>query len=70
VARDPAHFSQASVVRALRAARQTGAEAVEIRRDGTITILMKAPATATADEFEAWEREYESEKAARRRDRD
>jgi hypothetical protein len=43
---------------------------VEVRRDGTIVVLLKAPALAPADEFEAWEREHESAKAARRRVRD
>ena len=68
--RRPAPFSQASIVRAIRAALQTGAEAVEVRRDGTILLLMKAPASAPADEFEIWEREHEQAKASRRRVRD
>jgi hypothetical protein len=68
--RRPASITQADVARAIRAARQTGAECVEVRRDGTIVVLLKAPAIAPADEFEVWEREYESEKATRRRERD
>lgn len=68
--RRPALISQADVVRALRAARQTGAEAVEVQRDGRITILLKAPLITPADEFEAWEREHEQAKAAGRRQRD
>jgi hypothetical protein len=70
VSRRPAAVSQADVARAIRAAKQTGAECVEVRCDGTIVVLLKAPAIAPADEFEAWEREYESEKVARRRERD
>jgi hypothetical protein len=57
VTRRPASIAQADVARAIRAARQTGAERVEVRRDGTIVVLLKAPAIAPADEFEAWERE-------------
>ena len=56
-----------SVGQALRAARQAGAEAVEVRRDGTLVVLMKATTSAPADEYEVWEREYEQAKAARRR---
>jgi hypothetical protein len=71
VSRRPASLSQADVARAIRAARQTGAECVEVRRDGTIVVLLKAPAIApAADEFEAWECEHEQAKAARRRQRD
>jgi hypothetical protein len=67
--RHPASIAQADVARAIRAARQTGAECVEVRRDGTIVVLLKAPAIAPVDAFERWESEYESQKAARRRDR-
>jgi len=70
MSRRAAILSQADVARAIRAARQTGAECVEVQRDGSITILLKAPTIAPADEFEAWEREYESQKAARRSERD
>jgi hypothetical protein len=70
MSRRPALLSQADVARAIRAARQTGAECVEVRRDGTIIVLLKAPTIAPTDEFEAWEREHESQKAARRRQRD
>jgi hypothetical protein len=59
-----------NVGRVLRAARQADAEAVEIRRDGTILILMKTPTGAPVDEFETWEREHEQAKAARHRQRD
>lgn len=36
--RTPAKFTQADIARALRAARQAGGGAVEIRPDGTIVI--------------------------------
>jgi hypothetical protein len=71
MSRRPALLSQADVARAIRAARQTGAECVEVRRDGTIVVLLKAPTIAPADDpFEDWEREYESQKTSRRRQRD
>jgi hypothetical protein len=44
--RRPAAFTQADVARAIRAAKQAGAESVEVRPDGTIVVLLKsAPAT-------------------------
>jgi hypothetical protein len=72
MSRRPASIAQADVARAIRAARQTGAEAIEVSRDGKITILLKAPPIASVDEdpFENWEREHEQAKAARRRQRD
>jgi hypothetical protein len=73
VPRRPATFTQADVVRAIRAAKQAGANAVEVRPDGTIVVLLKeaplVPAAALEDPFTQWEREYESEKAARRGER-
>jgi hypothetical protein len=43
--RRPATFTQADVARAVRAAKQAGAEVVEVRPDGTIVVLLKgAPA--------------------------
>ncbi|OSJ36769.1 hypothetical protein BSZ19_02680 [Bradyrhizobium japonicum] len=62
---------QADVARAIRAAKQTGAGAIQVTPDGTITILLKAPTIVPKDEdaFEKWERENESAKAARRGDR-
>lgn len=62
---------QVDVARAIRAAKQNGADAIQVTADGTITILLKAPPIAPKDEdaFEKWERENESAKAARRRDR-
>jgi hypothetical protein len=62
-------ISQADVARAIRAARQAGAECVEVRPDGTIVVILKAPPVAPSDDpFEVWEHEHESSKAARRRD--
>jgi hypothetical protein len=40
VPRRPAVITQADVARAIRAARQAGAGKIEIRPDGTITILL------------------------------
>ena len=68
--RRTASFSKARIVKALSAAKQTGAEAVEVRVDGTIVVLMKASTPGPPDEFEAWEREHEQAKATRRRKRD
>lgn len=43
--RRPAAFTQADVARAIRAAKQTGADSVEVRPDGTIAVLLnRAPA--------------------------
>jgi hypothetical protein len=71
--RTAARFSQADVARTIRAAKQAGADAVEvIQCNGTtIRVILKAPPVAPSDEdaFEKWERENESAKAARRRDR-
>jgi hypothetical protein len=45
--RRPAAFTQADVARAIRAAKQAGANSVEVRPDGTIVVLLKcAPAAA------------------------
>lgn len=41
--RRPANITQADVARAIRAARQAGAAAVDVQRDGTIRILLTAP---------------------------
>jgi hypothetical protein len=72
MARRPATFTQADVARAIRAARQAGAECVEVRPDGTIVVLLKSAPIVPAvpnDPFTQWERQYESEKAARRGER-
>lgn len=44
--RRPTLISQADIARAVRAARQAGAAAVEIRPDGTIYILVETPPPA------------------------
>jgi hypothetical protein len=72
MSRRAASISQADIARAIRAARQAGAEAVEIIQGNgtTVRVVLKAPpgaATPTEDPFEKWEREYESAKAAGRR---
>jgi len=42
--RRAAIITQADVARTIRAAKQAGADAVEVRRDGTIVVLLhKAP---------------------------
>lgn len=71
MSRRAATISQADIARAIRAARQTGADAVEVvQSNGTkIRVILKAPPVAPSDDlFEAWEREHAQTKAARRRD--
>jgi hypothetical protein len=71
--RRSATFTQADVARAIRAAKRAGAESVEVRPDGTVVVLLKsAPILPAApdDPFTQWERQYESEKTARRGERD
>ena len=68
----PATVTQADIARAIRAAKQAGAEIVEVRPDGTIVVLLKSATivpVARDDPFTQWERQYESEKAARRGER-
>jgi hypothetical protein len=71
--RRAATISQADIARAIRAARQTGADAVEIVQCNgtTIRVIINAPPLAPEpqDAFEKWEQENASAKAARRRDR-
>lgn len=70
--RRAASVSQADIARAIRAARQTGADAVEVVQCNgtTIRVILNAPPVAPSDDaFETWEREHESAKATRRRDR-
>ena len=72
MSRRPAAFTQADVARAIRAAKQAGAESVEVRTDGTIVVSLKnvPPAPAAPDDpFTQWERKYEQAKAARRGER-
>jgi hypothetical protein len=68
--RRSATFTQADVARAIRAAKQAGAASVEVRPDGRIIVQLKqtpvVPASTPEDPFTRWERQYESEKAARR----
>ncbi len=63
---------QVDVARAIRAAKQNGADAIQVSPDGTITILLKAPPTAPNDDdaFIKWERDSEARKAKRRSDRE
>jgi hypothetical protein len=49
MSRRPAILTQADVARAIRAAKQAGAEAVEVRPDGTIIVLLKNPPIAPED---------------------
>ncbi len=42
--RRPARFIQADVARAIRAAKQSGADHVEVRPDGTIVVMLVADA--------------------------
>lgn len=44
--RRPAILTEADVTRAVKAARKGGAGAVEVRPDGTILILLTAPAAS------------------------
>jgi hypothetical protein len=41
--RTPARFTQADVARTIRAAKQAGADAVELLPDGTIRICLERP---------------------------
>jgi hypothetical protein len=41
--RRAATITQADVARAIRAAKQAGAESVEVRPDGTIVVLLRNP---------------------------
>ena len=71
--RRPATITQADVARTIRAAQRAGTEAVEVVQSNgtTIRVILNAPPVAPSgeDAFEKWEREHESAKAARRRDR-
>ena len=71
--RRSAAVSQADVARTIRAARQTGASAVEVvQRDGTvIRILLTSPPPSPQplDAFDKWKQDNEARKATRPRDR-
>lgn len=46
MSRRPATTTQADIARAIRAAKQAGAESVQVRPDGTIVVLLKNPPIA------------------------
>jgi len=53
VSRRAATITQADVARAIRAAKQAGADAIEVRRDGTIVVHLKdAPPLSPADDHD------------------
>jgi hypothetical protein len=45
MSRRPATITQADINRCIRAARQAGAETIEVRPDGTIIVHIKSPPT-------------------------
>jgi hypothetical protein len=47
--RRPAALTQADVARAIRAAKQAGADSVEVRTDGTIIVLLKSAPAASQE---------------------
>lgn len=66
--RRAALFTQADIARAIRAARQSGADSVEIRSDGTIVVTLKGVPLQPddpEDEFMKWK--HEQEKTSRDR---
>jgi hypothetical protein len=52
MSRRPALITQADVARAIRAARQCGAEAVEIRPDGTMRVMLSTEPKASETAIE------------------
>lgn len=52
MSRTPARFTQADVARSIRAAKQAGAVAVELRPDGTIRIALSGEKTTVETERE------------------
>jgi hypothetical protein len=48
--RRSASITQADIARAIRAAKQAGADCVEVRPDGTIIVLLKNPPIAPGDD--------------------
>jgi hypothetical protein len=46
--RRPAAVTQADVARTIRAAKQAGADSVEVRPDGTIVVMLKDTPAPTA----------------------
>jgi hypothetical protein len=55
--RRAATITQADIARAIRAAKQAGAEGVEVRPDGTIIVLLKGPLIAPEAEPEPVKRD-------------
>jgi hypothetical protein len=53
--RRPAIISQADVARAIRAARSAGADAIEVRPDGTIKIMLKVLPLAPEQAANEWD---------------
>jgi hypothetical protein len=51
MSRTPARFTQADVARSIRAAKQAGAGAVELRPDGTIRISLEPEAGRDQSHF-------------------
>jgi hypothetical protein len=51
MSRTPARFTQADVARSIRAAKQAGAVAVELRPDGTIRISLTPEAQGDRSHF-------------------
>ena len=53
MSRRPALVTQADIARVIRAAKQNGVETVEVRRDGTIVVMLNAPGIVPEiDEYE------------------
>ena len=54
MSRTPAKFTQADIARSIRAAKQAGAAAVELRRDGAIRIFSMASGKALKTLTATW----------------
>ena len=52
MSRTPARVTQADVARTIRAAKQAGADGVEIRPDGTMFVHISPPSKVDADAAE------------------
>jgi hypothetical protein len=50
MSRRPALLSQGDIARTIRAAKQAGAGAIQVRPDGTLVIMIEAPAVAPEPE--------------------
>jgi hypothetical protein len=51
--RTPAKITQADVARTIRAAMQAGAAGVEVRRDGSIVVLLRAAPSSQSTEVDS-----------------